>query len=134
MNVDKLDTHYYDGKLQDVINIYKDEIENINDNLYIEKILSSVKYLNDICIQKGCSQRAKYSLSKIMNDRNGNHDNKNGLDAELLMYMIYTRIINLNDDELIELLNIQLDEMVNGLCPQGRCIRLLQILKAIDSK
>lgn len=132
MNREKLNTHYYDGKLENTIESYKDEM-----NLLIdceEKILFSINYLSEVCIQKGCTQKSKLSLYKIKNDRKGNIDNVNNLNAEILMYMIYKRIIDSDNDEYFELLNSQLDEMTSGLCPQGRCIRLLQILKAIDNK
>jgi len=130
--MNKLNTHYYDGKLENTINNYKYEMIHCEDPNNESKILFAMNYLKEVCVQKGCSFKAKNSLNKIIQDRHNNIDHVNGLNAEILLYMIYTRIINSNNNEYFDLLNSQLDEMSNGMCPQGRCIRLLQILKAID--
>lgn len=134
MNTPKLNTHYYDGKLKDTISTFEDEFNHIKNEVNNEKILFAIRYLNEVCIQKGCSSRAKQSLHKIIHDRSGNIDSINGLNAEILLYIIYTRIIDSDNNDTFELLNTQLDEMMSGLCPQGRCIRLLQILKTIQNQ
>ena len=59
-------------------------------------------------------------------DNNNNYDPINNLDTIDLLYIVYKFSI---DNDIISLLIEQLKDMQTGFCPQGRTIRLIQIIQ-----
>jgi len=69
---------------------------------------------------------AKIYLDKMLIDNN-NYDAINNLDSLKLLYLV--ALIAENNDNIIPLLIEQLKDLQTGFCPQGRTIRLIQIIQ-----
>lgn len=131
--MNKLDVHHYDGGLHSIktrlpfpINReISTEMQELNDAK--EAIL---EYCNKIMPElKPTSQNI---FRQLLNDygTNANHDPSNNLRVE--NFLLYFSGIPYNKD-FIELLDLQIEEMQSGMCPQGRTHRLLNaILPFID--
>jgi hypothetical protein len=73
-------------------------------------------------------ENSKVMFRKILSDENDNNDSINQCNASLILRNIINKIHDKN--EMINLLDEQLNDCYNlGQCPQGRTIRLVQILK-----
>lgn len=123
------DTHFFDGKMSDIIHHIRCEINrvrNIPNPVRIDAfnaLLTKMRGLQDIPLTPG----AVHCFCAI-SSMNGNYDPVNNLDAGDLLYLLYEKIVLENSHEHASLLAAQLDDMTSGLCPQGRTTRLLQIL------
>lgn len=113
----KLDTHYYDSKLNPVekINLSPEEkISLANDLLSFLEDKLSIGFLKKIISDFG---------------KNSNIDKTNGLIADDLVCMCWN---HRNNKDFIEILQLQLKDMSTGFCPQGRTHRLYQTLMAFS--
>lgn len=108
--MDKNNTHYYDEKIDITLipNTPKATIDNLIFSQTRQKI-KNVKY---------------YDL--MLNNDPANYDPINKLHALDLLYIVCE--ISLKNPEILELLEEQLNDMTTGFCPQGRTIRLYQII------
>lgn len=110
--MEKLNTHYYDGKLNAQINI-----ENYDEHMF-NSLYKRIK--NPLALRM---------LDLMKRDMNGNRDTCNNINA----MNILMSIIKLNpSNEYISILEEQLaDTLISGSCPQGRTTRLWQIYISI---
>ncbi len=79
----------------------------------------------------GCFKAIEQSTERFCGKThsvNQNYDTANLIHADDLLYLLYEKIVIEESVEHSSLLAIQLDEMISGLCPQGRTTRLLQVL------
>lgn len=137
--INALNAHFYDGHISYAIDFFKEELLDLQNKPKEEKIIS-LQNLKDLLIKKGLTPNGLiYLNSIILNiDSPSNYDHINKVNASDLLYLIYKYILleinneyteeNINKSEYIKLLNIQLDEMALGPCPQGRVNRLFQVL------
>ena len=133
--------HEFDNKLEETIKNLSllTEIRIIPVDIKLQSFRQLEKIITD--------NIAKNFFNMILNDLqknvNQNYDPINKLYAEDLLYIIYLHLEkiklepNLKEREdkqktMIELLNEQLSDMRTGSCPQGRTIRLLQIVISIN--
>lgn len=121
----KTNTHFYDTKLDNTKKLIEKEL----------LVASQVDRRNKLMIFRDLCKRYNnrlICLNKIVNDYNsgnsGNIDNINKLNADDLLYLSAKRILIEKDKDFEELFLYQMEEMKTGMCPQGRTIRLLQIL------
>lgn len=86
----------------------------------MENVLLSRPLLNE----QGAS-----CLKKVVDDfgQTANYDYSNNISADDLLNFIYLYETE-NVDELLDMLCIQFNEMISGLCPQGRTHRLFQVV------
>lgn len=135
-----LNTHYYDGHISYSIDFFKEDLKRIGDIPNNEKN-SSFQKLKDILFLSGIiSPNALICFNSIISgDVNSNFDNINKINAQDLLYLIYEYILKelgdnpidkdtINKSEYTNLLIVQLEDMISGLCSQGRTTRLLQVL------
>ncbi len=138
----KINTHYYDGKMEGRKGELKDSLKRASEinpmtkvaafddlNTFInglsEKTHNAIKCLSAIIESHKMCERQKSCP---------NYDPINNLFADDLLYLCYEKIcVEKNTDFTLEFL-IQLDGMITGLCPQGRCTRLFQILLAFSNE
>lgn len=116
-------THSYDK------NISPDLMKNINPYILdLKSISKDDKMLAFNTIKNKIKDKiaVKY-FDLIVNDDKNNYDPINNLDTIDLLYIVY--FISLNNNNIIELLVDQLKDLQTGSCPQGRTIRLIQIIQ-----
>ena len=123
-------THFYDD------NMSKDIIENIrvfvnkSTNISKDDKLESFDKFRKILVELNNNPIVIIFYDKIINSYiqsdGKNYDPINNLDAIDLLYVIY--LISQNNDDILLLLCDQLEDMKTGFCPQGKTIRLVQII------
>ena len=129
---DAINTHFFDGKLA-TLDIKKD-IDRSHLISEQEK-LSLFDGLSQYMTSKyGSNFQGKVCLDSIIRgtSKPENYDPSNKLFAEDLLYLIAEKIIYEKNEEYGELLFTQLQDMLTGLCPQGRTTRLFQILYMLE--
>lgn len=129
INTTWCNTHFYDN------NMSKDVLENIraliNKSINIPKDdkLESFDKLRKTLVKLN-NPITMIFYDKIINSYiqsdGKNYDPINNLDAIDLLYVIY--LISQNNDDILLLLGDQLEDMKTGFCPQGRTVRLVQII------
>lgn len=147
---DKLNTHYYDGKLWTGIN-HDTSLQNLQRQ--IQKTLSISKdekfqVFNDLLNFIASNEiamtfrTARACINTIIKDfelhhmgSGPNHDPINKLNADDLLYLCAQRILSNNDTDFVIIFMLQCEDMRTGMCPQGRTTRLFQTLIMMnDSK
>lgn len=129
--------HFYDGKLETSIASIKDRLDEVQMITPTEKsrVFSELATIIE-------SPLARKSLRVIISDfqryaqtthpANQNYDSKNRLFACDLLYLVYHKIQSIADKKersVFTLLVVeQLQDMLTGICAQGRTTRLLQLL------
>lgn len=138
-------THFYDNKISTVT------LERINkfiqnNNITKEEKLNNLSNLRELLINKSEGNKSEgniYFYDKIVesyiNEDGKNYDDINKLDAIDLLHLISLFFIHNSTktcqmETIKTLLNDQLEDMKTGFCPQGRTIRLVQIIDSfVDS-
>lgn len=124
-----LQTHSYDGKLGVFTDVspLKEEIKSASDVPREEKLKKFRDLVNEL--KDKINFGSLHCLSTIIRDfelrgkdktSNGNWDPANNLFADDLLWLCC------QNKDAVQLLEIQLEDMVTGMCPQGRTTRLLQ--------
>lgn len=123
-----LNTHHYDGQLKDQI----DHLGLLKSGGEFGKVINNLKaYLSMYRALEGLPDAGpwKDNFDTIVRDRESNpqanFDPTNGVDASEMLYNIELKIRTLLNETCI-----QLEEISNGSCPQGRATRLLYVLLA----
>jgi hypothetical protein len=119
---DKLDVHYYDGRIELSITAFLTKLNDIS--LDVKKQYIMVWYDN---IKHALSLEANNVMQILINDMGtaANYDITNQLSVDDLLYIMGSLIDN---HVFIEILNDELIQMAQGFCSQGRTHRLLQII------
>lgn len=130
------DTHQYDGKLLS----RKKEIDGYLQKCSLrgkeEKLSMFAKLLVHLRTKPCFTMRTESNFNTIVRDfeldnAGPNYDPTNHLFAIDLLWLC-AELCFLGDqsvaDEASVLVNIQLDEMSSGMCPQGRTTRLMQVV------
>lgn len=129
-----LNTHFFDGKLQELSSLLDSDIQRIRKEYPPEKKYTLLVELRDSLRACGNSTvNTHRSFEIIFRDGQtpsggGNYDPVNKLYADELLLLIAERVVLEKNTEYLELLATQLDEMATGMCSQGRTTRLLQVL------
>jgi len=126
-------THFYDRKISlellEQVNQLTETGNKISKSEKLEcfDVLRSDLVRNKI---KRVGLRYYDAMVKSYNKSNkNNYDSINKLDCIDLLYIIYT--LSNDSDDIILLLKDQLTDMRTGFCPQGRTIRLIQIIATV---
>lgn len=126
--LDLLNAHHYDGQLKDQI----DHLGLLKSGGEFGKVINNLKaYLSMYRALEGLPDAGpwKDNFDTIVRDRESNpqanFDPTNGVDASEMLYNIELKIRTLLNETCI-----QLEEISNGSCPQGRATRLLYVLLA----
>ena len=127
-----LNTHFFDGKMGEIIDFIRPEIERAHSTPREEKLLSFEELFVKLQLNPLFNMNALRCFGLIRSsfegDNRANYDSANRLYADDLLYLLYEKVIGENSEEHEVLLCVQLDEMASGTCPQGRTTRLLQVL------
>lgn len=131
--VEKLNTHFYDGKIGELFRNYVDE-QNKKTNI-LSTNWNSKEILNEIiCAIDHCDKQLSFknSVKSMLNlltiDISGNRDNTNKIDALEILFRTWFCVKNDNDAKIS--LFEQVAEIKNGTCPQGRTTRIFQIFSS----
>jgi hypothetical protein len=118
--------HEFDGKIPMKLNY-----------LYTEKEMK--KIINEAGFLKDMRNDAQYMTTQILMENNEKNidDRNHKMDARQMFVALLDRISHLKDEEdktlFHQLLEEQLSDMKNlGPCPQGRTIRLWQLLQSLE--
>jgi len=125
-----LNTHFFDGKMKNVIESFSGEFESSDYVTKVDKIKSVQKLREKVLDLQEINIQGMRCFDTIAGspDSPGNYDRVNNLDAFLLLYLVSC---HKDDPEYVSLLSHQLNEMASGMCPQGRTTRLLQVLYSL---
>lgn len=141
----KLNTHHYDGLLDQVKKELLSDLTRISNLPAKDKIINLHTLSTTLSLRKTSSPQSRNNISRIIGDyvnvlkgtspmmtlstRDNNFESTNGFHSEDLLYYLYEATIQLELEDrnnLLDLINHQLKEMSSGFCPQGRAYRLLQ--------
>lgn len=134
-NGELLQTHYYDEKLDEVLQSIRPQLQTIASIPISEKInvltnklwpsLALAVHPHSVSV----TATAKHFFDCIVADISSpaNYDARNNLRAEDLLYMCSYNEYITNVDFCKSLLE-QLSDVSGGPCPQGRCARILQLI------
>jgi len=138
--MDKLNVHYYDGHLEPSINAVRKWLSLAGAIPRPSKILAFQSFL--ACVTPSITMPFLNNLHTIINEyslrdrikESGNYDSANDLYADDLLYVCYLVLGRITKDEAVKssflsTLDLQLKDMSTGMCAQGRCTRLLQLLQ-----
>lgn len=135
--INKLNTHFYDGKLGSAVQGYAQEISHVSQLLSATKI-NAFRTLQRELREMNSSPMAQQVLSILINDYSSqgrasrsNYDPTNDLYVDDLLYMCYSRF-QIYRRDFLTVLATQLEEMRGGMCPQGRATRLFQTVCSFD--
>ena len=125
-----LETHSYDGKLRDLANRIDEGIE------YIPSVkltaFNDLKHMivnnNEVSDFQKLKALQAVNLIIINMHNSSNIDPTNSVKADDLLMILYFKTKKVPEfiKPLIEQLH---DIIISGQCPQGRCTRLLQLIK-----
>lgn len=129
MDKTTLETHDYDTRLSKVLTTKKD-ISKKEFEIFIKCLKDINKFLNEDKFLKVDSKiNAQKTIHLLANDRKNNYDNKNKINVELLLPIIWNKIKNYNDLTLYDIFVEQMsDIIISGPCSQGRTTRMIQLL------
>lgn len=135
---EKLNTHYYDGKLSKLYTVdFINKLEEVSKIQKETKIACFQKLVSLVKTKQGLRnlQTIIRDLEKFGRSENSpNYDGANKLHTCDLL-MICCELLGKDDaekvDDFLQLFNIQLAEMSSGMCAQGRTTRLFQIINTM---
>lgn len=143
-----INTHFYDGKLKNVMGPFIKDLERISKISCLQKTPMFIALLNKILSTK-TTANTKIALNTLVKThtqidhgdkcsiRNPNYDPKNNLHACDLLYLICEKIQNSDKEDSLEYFNLlltQLNDMMSGMCAQGRTTRLAQVLVMLEKE
>lgn len=126
----KLNTHYYDGQLQNsTLEMLLNPIHDLSRN---SKAYAFNQLKNKLKQIHAFDHESCRNYNIVVNDfhtqNHKNYDHTNNLWADDLLYLLSEYVVRFPD--LLDLLALQFKEMTGGLCPQGRTHRLYQLALA----
>ena len=134
----QLNTHFYDGTLSSAIHPYSQEIAHTSQLASDVKLNAFLALRHELVELKELKEsKALKVLAVLMSDYSqgrvsgANYDSRNDLYVDDLLYMCYKRF-QIYRRDFLEVLSGQLEEMLSGMCPQGRTTRLFQAITAFD--
>lgn len=122
----KLNTHYYDGKLNARFNSLKNS--NNNEVVSLAVCWKEIKDLIKSRLQKKRLEVALMIWKKMKSDvgRKANFDQKSRLRVRNVLPLVWT-LVRKWDDSGKDLFLEQWIDIKGGMCPQGRIARLMQM-------
>jgi hypothetical protein len=126
----KLNTHHYDGQLytlyQEIEGMVKDPIPSL-ETTYQE--ISEL--INTLLADNKKSRKETHNILNILRTSTGtpaNYDSSNNINVDKLLPLVWTCVKKYDNSAKLIFLE-QIQEMKNGLCPQGRTTRLIQLVE-----
>ena len=133
-------THTYDGKLQKSKQTIENNIQRASKISKKDKVQAFIKLRNNLIKYKEFTPQIQRCFDVIYNTfsqkgrtKSANYDPTNDLYADDLLYLCYEKVFESDSNDFSKMLILQLEDMVSGLCAQGRTTRLLQVLLAFES-
>jgi len=131
-----IDTHFYDKNIsKEILDKLQILIDNSKDISYDDKlnafyqIIEKFKTSNKIIIyflDQIVQTFINNNRDKKQDSNNKNYDSINKLETTDLLYIVY--LISQKDENILSMLKEQIIDLQTGFCPQGRTIRLVQII------
>jgi hypothetical protein len=133
MNQDQLNIHLYDGQLHDQVKNISElitRVKNIPINTRHELLQNFINFLSYFVHDKNKLTNLFIIIQDHKQDNNkNNYDPSNNLDAIDLVLISYDLLrLETNLPDMLIIFLEQLQDMSTGLCPPGRCTRLLQFI------
>jgi hypothetical protein len=127
----KTDTHFYDGNVS--TEDLRGRIDKANSIDYDIK-QNSLNNLRNWAVSAFPDNGQALTALNLIIQGSGNQDNVNNLDAGSLLYLcwIISQHEKISESDFSLVFSTQLSEIMGGACPQGRTIRLLQVIKAFS--
>lgn len=125
--VQKLDTHYYDGKIRwKFEQLVAKQVGSIN-QLTLDQCEIEIKELIE---QKliGIKKAIGLKMLELLVGEIGNWDSSNQINVHELLPLVWNIVRNYDDSGKLLFLE-QLCDINGGQCPQGRVTRLLQLIE-----
>jgi hypothetical protein len=121
MESDKQNTHTYDGKLIDKAILIKE----LPFDMTLDNVITEIK---ESAINNKYSRVDELVgiLDLFKASPNSNYDTTNKISVEEILPRLWKIAKSWDLSELV-LLYEQIADVVNGSCPEGRCIRLMQL-------
>jgi hypothetical protein len=118
-----IDVHTFDGKLNGIFIPIKEYTLQEKQ----EKFGKLIHMLHN----KSAINAVKTILSDLSNNKQGNLQSENNIDAsDILIHLLHLQ----DNPDIIKGIDEQLSDATNlGMCPSGRCTRLLQLWVAFKS-
>lgn len=124
--MEKLNTHYYDGKIKQKYLTIKSSFNQ--QPLDLETSLHEIEELIGKNIKNEKIKQQTLRMLNLFKGTSGNYDRANDIDARELIRYVWTRVREY-DSSGQQLFLEQLREIKNGTCPQGRTTRLIQLIE-----
>lgn len=123
--VQKLDTHYYDGKLK---NRFAALQQKVTSHVSLDICWREIKELIDARLRRNRHSVAMMIWNRLKADLESasNFDQRSGIRVEDVLPLVWTLVREWDDsgkDAFLE----QWVDIKGGMCPQGRVARLLQM-------
>lgn len=121
-----IDTHFYDGKLENSMNSIIEHLKRVH-GLNIEKKKTCLDEIK-IRISDRCNVLELEALDRLITQKIELLDESNNLYVKDLLFLCYEKIVIEQNEDFVQEFLIQLQDMHTGFCVQGCTTRLLQIL------
>ncbi len=118
-----IDVHTFDGKLNGIFIPIKEYTLHEKQEKF-EKLIHMLH-------NKSAINAVKTIISDLSNNKQGNLQTENNIDAsDILIHLLHLQ----DNPDIIKGIDEQLSDATNlGMCPSGRCTRLLQLWVAFKS-
>jgi hypothetical protein len=117
-----LNTHFYDGKIEEC---YKGILVSKKDNVPAEKIVENLMKMYG----SGPLESPLRASLEALASNSGNYDSTDHIDARELFFVCYEKILEIFPDGKVDSYIFEQisDIMISGPCPQGRSKRMFQL-------
>jgi hypothetical protein len=129
-----LNIHFFDDKLSIAAEWIRPDINSLG-VVSVEEKKTALSNLRNLITEFPFQIPSSIEVFDIVSniDDPANRDPISGLYTHDLLYIIYTRIVNEQYEDCLDILITQLSDMKSGMCSQGRVTRLLQIVVMFDN-
>ncbi|MEX0596282.1 MAG: hypothetical protein WD512_07255, partial [Candidatus Paceibacterota bacterium] len=125
----KLNTHHYDGQLH---TLYREIEGMVKDPPSLETTYQEISELiNSLLADDKKARKDTHNILNILRTSTGtsaNYDGSNNINVDKLLPLVWACVKEYDNSAKIIFLE-QIQEMRNGLCPQGRTTRLIQLVE-----
>jgi hypothetical protein len=125
----KLNTHHYDGQLN---TLYREIESMVKDPPSLETTYQEItELINTLLADNKKVRKDTQNILNILQTSTGtpaNYDGSNNINVDKLLPLVWACVKDYDNSAKMIFLE-QIQEMKNGLCPQGRTTRLIQLVE-----
>ena len=119
-------THFYDGQLKERLKELGPHLQRAR-SIPRERKLKAFAEIEGMLYSGGCARINLRTIANYARSGGSNFDPSNGYDAIDVLWLCY-ELVCLKKDDVLPILAMQLEDVSQGQCPQGRTHRLLQVV------